>query len=70
MKKLNSLKVAGFWFMLVLFIAVTVFIGAFREKYNLEIVTEQEWHEYKQLKANAADADYYAQLKRNLDKVN
>lgn len=56
--------------MLLVAIAVLVGVGSFREKYNVVIMTEEQYHELYLNASLEADVEYYAELERNLEKVN
>lgn len=55
MKLVQKLRVAVYWFVLIVALVATIGIGAFREKFNVEIVTEEAWHNmvYPSLEAKA-----------------
>ena len=62
MKIVQKLKVAVYWFVLIVALVATIGIGAFREKFNVQVVTEEKWHSmvYPSLEAQA---DVTANLK-------
>lgn len=46
MKKLmEKVKVASYWLILIVALVATIGIGAFREKFNVQVVTEEKWHQ-------------------------
>lgn len=63
--------VAVMWLVLVAGLVAVLVVGAFKiGGYNLNIETEAQTHERVMNASLEAEADYYAQLQRNLDYLN
>lgn len=65
---MKKILVAGYWLVLVAGLVTVLTVGAFKVGgYNLNIETEAQTHERMIHASLEAEAEYYAQLQRNLE---